>query len=107
MSIKDKLSSLVAMSEKMLELAKSGEWEKVTEIESQRSPQLEAFFNSLKPDELQNNSDLLRQVIEKILVIDNEVVALGVESKKGLVELFQKSNSSRQALSEYQKNTGL
>jgi len=107
MDIEKKLSSLLAMSEQMLDLAKNDEWEKVTEIEAQRSPELEGFFNSLSPQVSQAHSSLLKQSIKKILLVDNEIMAIGLESKNKLVELIQKNNSSRQAMSEYQRNTGL
>ena len=107
MNIKDKLASLVTASEEMLELAKQGDWEKVTEIESRRRPELEHFFNSLSPEESQLHSDFLRQSIERILVVDDEIMAIGLESKNKLVEWIQKNSSSRQAMSEYQKNTML
>jgi len=107
MNIKDKLAYLVTASEKMLELAKQDDWEKVTEIESERRPELERFFNSLSPEALQVNSALLRQSIERILAVDDEIMAIGLDSKNKLVELIQKNSSSRQAMSEYQKNTTL
>lgn len=107
MNIKKKIAYLVTASEKMLELAKQGDWEKVTEIESQRRPELECLFNSLSPETSQAHSALLRQSIERILVVDNEIMTIGLDSKNKLVELIQKNSSSRQAMSEYQKNTVL
>ncbi len=101
------VSSFVATTETMFELAEQGEWEQLAEIESQRRPELEAFFNSLDSNDLQNNSELLRVSIEKILTLDNQIIALGAESKNKLAELMKQSNSTRQAMSEYQKNTVL
>ncbi len=107
MNIEDKLSSLVAMSEELLELAKSGDWEELAELESQRSPELESFFNSLNPDEFQKSAELLKSSIEKIMGLDEQVVAIAAEYKKNIAELVKKNNSSRKAMSEYQNNTAL
>jgi len=100
-------SSFVATTEMMLELGRQGEWEQLAEMEARRRPELEAFFNSLDSNDLRNNSELLKQSIEKILALDNQIIALGAASKSELAELMQKSNSSRHAMSEYQKNTTL
>ncbi len=107
MNIEDKLSSLVAMSEQLLELAKSGEWETLAEMESQRSPEIESFFKSLNPDAFQKNSELLKSSIDQIMGLDKQVVAIAAEYKKSLAELMKKSNSTRKAMSEYQNNTAL
>jgi len=101
------ISSFVTTTETMLELAVQGEWEQLAEIESQRRPELEAFFNSLDSNDLQNNSELLRVSIGKILTLDKKIIALGAESKNKIAELMQQSNSTRQAMSEYKKNTAL
>ncbi len=107
MNIEDKLSSLVVMSEQLFELAKSGEWEVLAEMESQRSPEIENFFKSLNPDAFQKNSELLKSSIKKIMELDEQVVAIAAEYKKSLAELMKKSNSTRKAMSEYQNNTAL
>ena len=106
-NIVEKISSFVATTEMMLEKANQGEWEQLAEMETKRRPELEAFFNALDSNSLNDNAELLRQAIEKILELDQQIIALGVESKNNLAELMQKSNSTRQAMSEYQKNTTL
>ena len=103
----DKISSFVATTEMMLEKARQGEWEKLAEMEAKRRPELEAFFNALDSTSLNDNAGLLRQAIEKMLDLDQQIIVLGVESKNNLSELMQKSLSTRQAMSEYQKNTVL
>jgi len=107
MTIKEKILSLVSMSEQMLELAESSEWEKLEKLESVRRPEIETFINSLDSDAKQHNSELLKSSIEKILGLDGKVFALAAEHKKNLVGLVQKNTSTHQAMSEYQKNTGL
>ena len=105
-SVEKKISSFVATTEMMLELAKQSEWEQLAEMESKRRPELETFFNSLNPNDLQANSELLRVSIGRILTLDNQIIALSAESKNRIAELMQQSNSTRQAMSEYQKKYG-
>lgn len=107
MTLEEKVLSFVATTEVMLEKASQGEWEQLAEMEAKRRPELEAFFNALDSNSLNDNAELLRETIEKILDLDQQIVTLGVESKNNLAELMQKNNSARQAMSEYQKNTTL
>lgn len=107
MDIEGKIASFIAISEQMLELAKAGAWEEVTSLESDRRPKLEKFFNSLDQSERNKNSEQLRQAIERILSLDEEIIALGQECKTEAAKYFQQSQSARKATAAYQDNTPL
>jgi len=107
MDIKETISSFIVVSEQMLALAKNAEWEQLTEIESKRRPEIEAFFSSLDQEARQKNIPELKQAIEKILDIDNQIISLAKESRSHAVEAMKKNSSARKAMSEYQNNTGL
>ncbi len=107
MDIEGKIASFVATSEQMLELAKVGEWEQIIQLESERRPQLEAFFISLSPEVRNQKSDQLRCAIEKLIALDQQIVAQGVEYKTEAVKAYQQSQSARHAAAAYQQNTKL
>ncbi len=107
MKLEEKIASFIAVSEQMLELAKAEKWDDVTSLESDRRPELEFFFNSLDQVQRNNNSEQLRQAIERILSLDEEIIALGQEFKAEAIKLFQQSQASRKASAAYQENTTL
>jgi hypothetical protein len=107
MDIKESVSAFIATTEQMLDLAKNAEWERLAEMESKRRPELEAFFNGLDQGDLQQNAEQLRQAIEQLLALDNQIIALANASKGEVAELMKKSNATRKAMSEYQSNTAL
>lgn len=107
MDIQERIATFVALSEQMLELAKSGDWEEVTRLESGRRPDLEAFLNSLDESARRSHTELLQQSIERILSIDNEIMALGHSFKEDALKSLQQNQVARKATAAYQKNKTL
>lgn len=101
------LSALVKKTEYMLKLAQAGEWEKVTDLESERRPRLEALFNSLDQSTREQSATQLQQGVERILGLDREIIALGQEVKAEAANSFRQSRSARRATAVYQKNDTL
>ena len=101
--IQDSISALIVRTERMLEVAESGEWERVIALESERSSQMRSFFDSLSQELREQNSLHLRQAIEQIISLDSEIISFCEKSKNEAAKAFQESQSARQATAAYQK----
>ena len=99
------LSLIVSLSQKMLNAAKEGEWDRVVELEGQRSPQLETLLAKLTiADQTQAISDFLHQAITSIIASDKEVAMLAVAHKDVLSQEVRDLGSSRKAVNAYLDN---
>lgn len=107
MDIQEKVTVFIKLSEQMLTLAKAGDWEEVTRLESGRRPGLEEFFNSLDESSRNNHTELLQQAIERILNIDSEIMALGKSFKVDALNSLQKNQIVRKATAAYHENKAL
>ncbi len=101
------VSAFVTTTERMFELAKADEWDQIIHMESERRPQLEAFFVSLSPEIRDQYSNQLRHAIEQLIALDKQIVSLGAKSKSDAIKAFQQSQSARQAATAYQQNRKL
>lgn len=107
MDIQEKIAAFITTSEQMLELAKAGDWEEVTRLESDRRPALELFFNSLDESARKKYTELLQKSMERILSIDNEIMSLGQSFKVEALKSLQQNQVARKATAAYQENKTL
>jgi len=99
---KNQLQNAVKCSETMLKDAEAGNWEKVYEIEAQRSELLGKLFSSSSQE---INVDDMDDKIRKIIAINKKLEAITVKARDNVHNDIASINKGRQAVSLYAQNT--
>ncbi|PLY16720.1 MAG: hypothetical protein C0631_02960 [Sedimenticola sp.] len=97
MNSADQLEQLLTLSEEMLRLALSSDWDRVVEVQGQRSALIEKSFPL---DEAVALTDAQAH-LKKILSLEAQVTALAVSAKKELGDTLGKINQGKQATKAY------
>ena len=77
----------------------AGEWERVVELIVERREQLEAAFAT--PPETPRQLQKLRELAERVLASDRELVALALEARERTVAELKKLGAGRRATHAY------
>ena len=96
-----KMQSLTEESKSMLELANSGQWDELVATEAKRRAALETFFNGLSDELRRQYAEQLRQFIQNLLELDQEVMSLSAKAKLDAAQEFQKLQSASKAAKLY------
>ena len=100
------MQSLTESSEAMVSLARSGEWDELVEQEGKRRPALEAFFAALSDETRQQYADQIRQFIQTLLELDQQVMSLSAKAKLDAAQDVQKIQAASKAAKMYSDNQG-
>ena len=100
MSIKQ-LHKAIECSEKMLIDAEAGNWEKVFDIEAQRSALLEKLFSSSHKE---NNIQDMDDKIRKIIAINKKLEAITLKARDNTGDDIASISKGKRAVNVYQQN---
>jgi len=92
------LDLIEALTEKMLLNARQQRWEIVSKVETERSKLVYAFFET--PPALEE-AEHVAGFIRNVLVADKEIIALGSNEKKGMLQSSQDISRGKQASLAY------
>ncbi len=99
------MDKLVSLSERMLALAKAGEWQQLTELESKRRPLLEAFFSAWNNESADPQGvAAVRSFIKSLQTLDGEILGLAKQGKEQTADELSQLRKGREAASSYLKN---
>lgn len=101
------LEVLIQASEKMLVLAQTGEWEQVAALEIERRQRLEELLGGLGQEQRERNAAQLRQVMERMLELDRQLIQLGQQARADAAQSLRQSQSARRATAAYEQNNTL
>ena len=96
------LQTAIHCSEAMLKDAEAGNWDKVMDIESQRSELLEKLFSTPYQG---NNVIEMDEKIRKIIDINKELEALTLKQRDDSGRHIASINKGRRAVSAYAQNS--
>ncbi len=90
-----------ALSEKMMGLAREGEWEEIPAIELERRALLESFFNTpVSAEEAPEVAERIRDLLAQ----DKEMMGMGTEASSQLVSKLNTFATGRKAQQAYAKH---
>ena len=96
------LQNVMECSETMLRDAELGHWDKVINIEGQRSTLLENLFSSYSQD---NNIEGMDEKIKKIIEINSQLETIAQSARNNAGKDVSSMTKGRQAVSLYAKNS--
>ena len=99
MPIPDSLNEALVLTQKMLELAENGEWEKIRELEQRQSVLLKKCFQSKVPLEHSASAEIVQEILglhEKIFKVASH---FGNHAKEELLLMQKGRDASRAYLS--------
>ena len=101
--MKDKaidLGQLISVSQTMLDKAREGAWDDVFVLEAERSELIRLFF--LEPiQQTYANTDAVSAVIQSILAMDRDIMALGALKRLDLAQTLQAMDQGKKAVKAY------
>ena len=92
---------LLDQTQQLLSLAQAGDWDAVTQLESQRRPLLR---NTFDPASAQMQSEPYQRALREILDADRAVMALAAQRRDDLREQLQSVGQGRSAVRAYGQN---
>lgn len=92
---------ILSATQAMATAAQAGEWEEVTELESQRRAMLESFFAQPVSEA---DAPAVAEGIRAVMAIDQELMALCQEMKGVIAQQMGQLNQGRKAHTAYQQN---
>ncbi|VAW53101.1 hypothetical protein MNBD_GAMMA06-1963 [hydrothermal vent metagenome] len=95
------LQSAITYSEVMLEDAQAGNWDRVFDIEVQRSELLEKLFSG---NIQENNIDDMDAKIREIITINKKLEAITLKARNNAQNDITSINKGRQAINSYAQN---
>jgi hypothetical protein len=95
----EQLSVIVAWSESMLRCARAGEWLELAELEARRRD-LIAIATAAPPLSAQGQ-DNYRQTLQRVLLLDQQVIALAQSGHTALAKQLQTMSVGRNAVQAY------
>ncbi len=96
------LQNAVKCSEIMLKNAEAGNWDKVFDIEAQRSDLLERLFSGSKQE---NSVEDIDDKIRKIIDINKKLEAITLEARDNTRNDIASISKGRHAINLYEQNT--
>lgn len=99
---KNQLQNAINYSETMLKDARAGNWDKVSEIETQRSDLLKKLFSNASQS---NTVEDMDDKIRKIIAINEKIEAITVAARDIVHNDISSMNKGRQAVNLYTQNT--
>lgn len=106
-AILDVYESVAAMTTRMLEAARTGDWEQLAELESRCSRQVATLQKFDTPTALSGaNRDKKVEIIRKILADDQEIRSITEPWMKQLTALMQSAGTERKLSQAYGPNSG-
>ena len=95
---RDAVEAILRMTDRMLELARSGEWQPLIELEAERKPLIEAFFSHpVEAAEAPAVATFIRRVQE----LDAQVVTLAEQGRESTAEALRVLTSRQRAADAY------
>ena len=95
------LQNVMQCSELMLKDAELGRWDKVINIESQRSTLLENLFSSSSQDNIEGMDEKIKKIIE----INSQLEAIAQSARDNAGKDISSMAKGRQAVNLYVKNS--
>jgi len=96
--VKNDFHKITSLSDQMLAMARSSEWEQLSEIEGRRNVLMKSFFSEPIADSLKNSvAHGIRHILEK----DREITRLSALRKKELRSSLNKMGKNRSAVRAY------
>ena len=95
----ESLDQAVQISEKMLNLAHEGEWEKVIELEAQRQ---KIILDNIKDDHSIDRSSDVGRKIQEILDFDKEMQQLAIKARDETRDEIIQLNKDKSAVEAYE-----
>ena len=92
------LDLILALTQKMLQMAEQLQWENVSKLEAERSNLIYAFFET-KPTV--DEAERVASIILEVLAADKEIIALSSSEQQKLLKSSQKMNLGKQASKAY------
>ena len=100
---RDSVAAILRLTHEMLELAQSGDWDRLMELESERKPLIEAFFaHPVEPDE----SPAVAAFIGEIQEVDAQVVELAEKGREATAEALRLLANRQRAADAYGAHRG-
>jgi hypothetical protein len=96
-SLADKLKAALIISEQMLKAAQAKHWDEIARLQTKRQQLFEAIF----PLDNEQHTALNRQVVEKLLSMNEQVEKLCSAQKQALQNEMSEHNSNKKAVSAY------
>jgi hypothetical protein len=100
-SLSQRWQPIEALTEKMMALAREGEWEEIPPTELERRALLEEFFKiPVSSDEAPD----VRDRIQALLAVDKQILDMGSDASKellGKLNTFATGRKAKQAYSEH------
>lgn len=96
----DKIRQLRTLTQQLLECANAGEWEAAAEIEIARRPVLYSVFGQIE----QGTHCRHRSLLNEILAVDREIIALAQQRQVELADLLRQASQGRAAMKAYGSN---
>ena len=101
-AIKEELDSAIELSHKMLDGAKSGDWESVNTCSAQRLTLLEKFFTESVPDDMAAD---VEKAILQVQSLDRQLSVLCVAERERLAQKLQTLDQSKKSAAAYSQNS--
>jgi len=96
-------AAVLQFSEHMLTAARADEWERVVELDAQRSAIIQSFFQQpVSPAESAVVGDGIRRILEQ----DREIQQLGRERQRFLMSELDGLKKNKRAVAAYDANSG-
>jgi len=99
------IDTIMEMTLAMDEASCSGEWDAVTDLEQKRQPLIRTFFGDLTQlVDGPESSDKLKQLIQKILTTDLQIMQRADQTRTVLSKELQTINKGQQVAQAYIQN---
>jgi len=92
------LDVILAMTNKMLQLAKEQQWDSVSKLENERSHLIFSYFETTPSVE---EAEHVARFIQKVLAADKELISLGSSEQQKILKHSQKVSRGKQASQAY------
>jgi tRNA U34 2-thiouridine synthase MnmA/TrmU len=96
-NIAEKLKAALIISEQMLKAAEAKQWDEISLLQVKRQQLFEAIF----PLDNEQNTELNRQAIEKLLTMNEQLEKLCHAQKDALKNEMSHHNSNKKAVAAY------
>ena len=100
--IMEDLASAVELTQKMINGAKSGDWESVNKLSSERFSLLEKFFSEPVPDEMAAD---VEKAILQVQSLDRQLSVLCISERERLAHQLQSLDQSKKGAAAYNANS--
>jgi len=97
----DEFEKIIGLSKTMLECAKNGAWEDLSETETNRQVLMKVFFDQ---SILEAEADWLEPGIKELLNLDRLIVQLSKDELDAIANSVQQMKKGKEGASAYQRN---